>query len=111
MNNCVADPNVAVGHVGAISAKLGSSKSAEFLDERSYQSDLRSPTPSHLGEAKQACAEKRDGRRLGYEFSDHDFAVTGAEVGDQDLVGARIEGAATPPGPTTPTNPPRPPPL
>jgi hypothetical protein len=59
------------------------------------QSGLRASPPPHRREAKEAGAEQRDRRRLGYgDFGDHDLAVAGLEIGDQDLVRARVEGAA-----------------
>jgi hypothetical protein len=54
--------------------------------------------PSHRSKADKAGAKQCDSRRLwdcGREFGDHDLAVTGLEISDQDLVGARIEGATT----------------
>jgi hypothetical protein len=51
--------------------------------------------PPHRGEAKEAGAEQRDRRRLGYEFGNHHLAVAGLEIGDQDLVDPRVQGPAT----------------
>ena len=51
------------------------------------------PTPDH-GKADKPDAKQRDRPRLWYEFSDYNLAVAGLEIGDQDLVCARIEGAA-----------------
>jgi hypothetical protein len=60
MNSFLAGPNDAVDRAGAISVALVSSKAAELLYERSYQSDRRPATPSHRGEAKEGGAEQRD---------------------------------------------------
>ena len=51
------------------------------------------PTPDH-GKADKPDAKQRDRPRLWYEFSDYNLAVAGLEIGDQDLVGAGVEGAA-----------------
>jgi hypothetical protein len=52
------------------------------------------PTPDH-GKADKPDAKQRDRPRLWYEFSDYNLAVAGLEIGDQDLVCARVKGATT----------------
>jgi hypothetical protein len=52
--------------------------------------------PPNSNKSSEARSEQRDGRRFGYgghKFGDHHFAVAGAEIGDQDRVEARVEGA------------------
>jgi hypothetical protein len=60
--------------------------------------------PPDGNEANEAGAEERDGRRLGHcgrKFGNHDLAVAGLEIGDQDLLCARIKGATTTTGTST----------
>jgi hypothetical protein len=52
--------------------------------------------PPHSDEARETGAEYPDRRGLGHfcrEFSDDDLAVAELEIGHQDLVCARVEGA------------------
>jgi hypothetical protein len=54
------------------------------------------PSP-HDHDAGEAYAKQRKGCRFGYggrHLCDDDLAVSGLETGDQDLVGAGVEGAA-----------------
>jgi hypothetical protein len=65
-------------------------------EERGYSSGIRPSAPSHRGEAKKACTEEHDRRRLGYgDLANHYLAVAGVEIGHQDRVDAGVEGAAT----------------
>jgi hypothetical protein len=51
--------------------------------------------PAAPPDSSEACRDQQDGRRLGHcgcKFGDHDFAAL--EIGYQDLVYARVEGAA-----------------
>jgi hypothetical protein len=62
--------------------------------DASSRSALRPAAPKHRSKANETATEQSDGRRLWYgDFGDHDLAVAGLEIGDQDLVGADIEGA------------------
>jgi hypothetical protein len=56
------------------------------------------PQPGHNGKAEKARAKNNNGCGFGHgrhEFGDNDLAVAGLEIRYQDLVNARIEGAAT----------------
>ena len=71
--------------------------------------------PPDSSDAREARREQCDGRRFGHcghKFGDHHLAFAGLEIGDQDLVRARVEGAAAtaltfqrPPAPTAPSSP------
>src|SRR3984893_3788975 len=68
----------------------------------SESGSVRPASAPHHGKAGEAHAEQCDGSRLGYEFGDHDLAVARPEIGDQDLVNARVEGAPTAAGMSSP---------
>ena len=56
---------------------------------------LPAATAPRRGKAGKPRTEQRDRRRLGCrDFGDHDLAVAGLQIGEQDLVDAGVEGAA-----------------
>jgi hypothetical protein len=64
----------------------------------------RPPAPSHCYAADETGAEQCDGCWLGHccnELGDYDLPVTALEIGDEDLVYSRVEGATTATGTTT----------